>query len=73
MANIYLVTYIQNIYRDTFELEIINLGYTQMPEEGIIEYVNNIYGFKNYDIVYSYLDLDHFKEICHAINEKRFL
>lgn len=73
MANIYLIAYISNIYTGENELEIIDLGKTNMPDEGIIEYVNNVYGFINYDLYYSYLDLDHFKELCYATIQRRFI
>ncbi len=61
--NIYLITNIYNIYNNSYNREYLDLGKTDMPEEGIIEYVNKVFGFKDYDLYYSYLDFDHFVEI----------
>ena len=70
-TNIYLTTYIKNNH--TCELEVIQLPQTSMPEEGIIEFVNNVYGFNDYDLYYSYLDFDHFYELCVATLDNKFI
>ena len=66
-SNIYLVTYISS------ELEIIELPMTNMPVEGIIEFVNHVYKFDDYDLYYSYLDYDHFVELCYATDKGYFI
>lgn len=66
-TSIYLTTYINQT------LEVIQLPDTKMPEEGIIEFVNNVYGFEDYDLYYSYLDFDHFVELCNAVENRLFV
>jgi hypothetical protein len=44
-------------------MEILDISYTTMPEEGIIEYVNNVLRFRDYNIVYSPLPYRYFVQI----------
>jgi len=58
----YIVAKVPNIYGNNV-MEILDISYTTMPEEGIIEYVNNVLRFRDYNIVYSPLPYRYFIQI----------
>lgn len=58
----YLIAKIPNIYQLP-TVEILDISYTNMPVEGIIEYVNNVLKLSDYEIVYSPLPYRYFIQL----------
>ena len=58
----YLIAKIPNIYQSP-TVEILDISYTNMPVEGIIEYINNGLKLSDYEIVYSPLPYRYFIQL----------
>ena len=68
MSNCYAALDIKN--NGSFDLELIDVSFTDTTNvEGIIEYIINVLKIQRFDLYFSNLDYDHFKQLKNEIFE----
>lgn len=61
---LYIPQYFQDIFLE-FKKEYIDLNFTSdvTNEENICRYIEDVLSIKNYEVWWTFLDFDHFKEL----------